>query len=366
MTTTIDTLAKIIHGTAAGYDLGCRSAGGCANHGSAEWLTCKEAAAAYRSDFALSKLPADEPIARKALEIPKTPRRAPAPAAPAKAAPRPRAAAAPSTHTPAAQPQAAPSAPEHGTLDGYWLGGCYRDDSCPANPSCAEVNLAHNRGESIEPTPARQAAAPTVSSRPKRESAPREPVHGTVYGWRRGCRVPEECPSALAGGISCSEEKQRYYANYRATRKAGGGPEINHGTPSGYQLGCHDRATCPGGADGTSCADASLAAERQRRRARGIPERPPVVDSAAAIAHIAELRSAGMPITEIIKRSGVGRTAIRTLVYGRDDYTPDGPGPRHREIPAHIEQRKAEQILEVPLPRAVRRIPGPARLRAAS
>ena len=57
-----DTLATIAHGSPAGYDLGCKSAGGCPNHGSAEWLTCKEAAAARRGDFALTKLPLDEPI----------------------------------------------------------------------------------------------------------------------------------------------------------------------------------------------------------------------------------------------------------------------------------------------------------------
>lgn len=187
-----------------------------------------------------------------------------------------------------------------------------------------------------------------------------------MHGWARGCRTPDACPSALAGGKSCTEVKREYYADYRANRRAGAGPQIKHGTASGYQLGCHDRATCLRGPDGTTCADASLTAERQRRRARGVPEQQPIVDSRPAIDHIAALRAAGITITEIIARSGVSRTAIRTLIYGRDDYTPDGPGPRHREIPAHIEQRKAERIIAVTAPAALQHLPFAEPLQAAS
>ncbi len=334
-----DTLATIAHGSPAGYDLGCKSAGGCPNHGSAEWLTCKEAAAARRGDFALTKLPLDEPISRKALEIPKAPKRvAPTPTAttaPTETAPKPaRAIAAKPARIPA------PKSPRH----------------APASRAAAQAPVLRST-ETIR--------TPRRATQPKAR-IPREEVHGTVYGWRRGCRTAEDCPSALAGGKSCTEVKREYYADYRAARRAGAGPEIKHGTASGYQLGCHDRATCPGGTDGTTCPDASLEAERRRRRARGIPEQRTVVDSKPAIEHIAALRAAGMPITEIISRSGVGRTAIRTLIYGRDDYTPTGPGPRHREIPAHIEQRKAEQILAVQPSRTVQLRGEPRRLQEAS
>lgn len=335
-----ETIATIAHGSPAGYDLGCKSAGGCPNHGSAEWLTCKEAAAARRGDFALTKLPLDEPISRKAREIPKTPKRvAPTPTpttAPTEPAPMPaRAIASKPARAIAAKPKRI---------------------TAPKSPRRAPAPVARST-ETIR-TP-RRVTQPKVRT-------PREEVHGTVYGWRRGCRTAEDCPSALAGGKSCTEVKREYYADYRAARRAGAGPEIKHGTASGYQLGCHDRATCPGGADGTTCADASLEAERRRRRARGIPEQRRVVDSKPAIEHIATLRAAGMPITEIISRSGVGRTAIRTLIYGRDDYTPHGPGPRHREIPAHIEQRKAEQILAVQPSRTVQLRGEPRRLQEAS
>jgi hypothetical protein len=59
------------HGSAAGYDLGCRGIA-CPNHGSAELLSCREAKTKHQSDYATGKLPDDtvlerehpEPVAR--------------------------------------------------------------------------------------------------------------------------------------------------------------------------------------------------------------------------------------------------------------------------------------------------------------
>jgi hypothetical protein len=369
-----ETLATLAHGSAAGYDLGCRSAGGCPNHDSAEWLTCREADTARRSDYALSRLPADAPIPRKALEIPKTPRRpietprapslaAPAPT-PADTAPAERKVTAPARRTEAVKRSPAAAKPR-ATRRAAATSPRVKKDAQPKAPRVKKV-------EAPKAPRVKKAQAPKAARPAKRAPAaprvrtPRQPVHGTVYGWRRGCRDEEGCPNLAAGGKSCSEVKRDYYADYRAARQAGGGPPIKHGTASGYQFGCRDRATCPGDRQGVTCPDASLAAEARRRRARGIPEKQPVVDSAPILEHIAALRDGGMTIAEIITRSGVSRTAIRALIYGRDDYTPTGPGPRHGEIPAHIEARKAQRILAVQPSRTVQLRGEPRRLQEAS
>ncbi|PPG77470.1 hypothetical protein C5D98_14905 [Rathayibacter rathayi] len=96
-------------------------------------------------------------------------------------------------------------------------------------------------------------------------------MHGTVYGFARGCKRPEDCPKTALGEKSCTEVRHAYYADYRAKRKAGQGPPIQHGTATGYQMGCTDRGSCPAAiGGGISCADASLAAERDRRRRAGV------------------------------------------------------------------------------------------------
>lgn len=353
MSATLEILsAAITHGSPAGYQAGCRSEGGCPNHGSRDFLTCSEAAIARRRDFAISKLPPDQAIPRTATKLERTQRvtvtapdttaskkprrpRATNIAPPVKRQPSP-----PTKPTQAPVPEPEPEI-KHGTLEGYWQGGCYRDDLCPADPTCAAVNLSHATG--------REPPAPRKHT-PKKPRTPHQPVHGTVYGFARGCKSESECPNVATGGPSCSEARRAYYREYTARRRAGAGPALKHGTPSGYQLGCHSRETCPGGPDGLTCADASLAAERDRRRRAGIPEQIARVDSAPAIAHLAALREQGMSIPAIVAASGVSRRGIRTLIYGRDDYTPNGPGPRHHQLPRHIPEDKAARILAVTAP----------------
>jgi hypothetical protein len=353
MSATLECLSSPIrHGSPAGYRAGCRSEGGCPNHGSRELLTCSEAAIAYRGDFSLSKLPPDRAIPRAAIKLERTRPAATPPNTKAKRStaehrakpvssprPTPPRPPKPAKPTPAPKPEI-----KHGTLEGYWQGGCYRDDLCPSDPTCAAVNLAHVNGQ--DPPAPKKKHAPNAP----RQHKPHEPVHGTVYGFARGCKSETECPNVAAGGPSCTEVRRAYYRDYTARRRAGAGPAIKHGTAGGYQLGCHSRATCPGGPDGLTCADASLAAERGRRRRAGIPEQTARVDSSETIAHIAALREQGMSIPAIATASEVGRRGIRTLIYGRDDYTPTGPGPRHHQIPRHIPEDKATRILAVTAP----------------
>lgn len=313
---TIDKLAQVIHGSPAGYAAGCRSEGGCPNHGSRSLLTCVRAARARNSNFQLARLDPSTPISKAMNTIPKE-----------------------------------RSATAHSELP-----------SSPRRPRRAKKDPTVK----THVTSAAQAAAavkqlsepPARRPRPKPAAkAVRPPVHGTDYGWQRGCKTDEGCPNSSAGGTSCLQAHLAYHREYRRARKAGSGPSINHGTPHGYQLGCHDRTQCPGGPEGTTCADASLAQERRRRREAGIAPAKPLTPSAPAVEHIAKLRAAKLSIAAIVTASSCSRTAIRSLIYGRDDYQNGAPGPRHGQIPSRIDEGKARRILEIPLPNPVRHLP---------
>lgn len=359
MSTTLERLQQpIIHGSPAGYAQGCRSAGECANHGSSELLTCSEADRAHRGDYALSKLPADQPIPRSVLQPPKAastprvvtsakrPHRQPAPTQPAQGT------------TPAANTSpgkihtiARPTLPTAANRTAPALRASRSRKPTPQPPAASAAPLPRPKPAArISPVATRTTAPPAPPTAP-RERQPYEPVHGTVWGWRRGCHDASTCPNVTKGLPSCSQAHDDYYSSYRQRIRKGEGPTVTrHGTASGYQLGCHDRATCPGDEHGLTCPDASLAAERRRARERGIPPRRPTVSSEPARQHLEELRAAGMTLQEIIAATGVGRTALRTLIYGRDDYTPAGPGPRHHEIPKNIDREKACKVLAVPIP----------------
>lgn len=238
----------IIHGTPAGAAAGCRGIE-CPNHRT-ELMTCRQAAQRYRGDYAYQKLvdAGTPPLTPETFA--RTTRPQPAPAKPAQKkvdpSPRPQ----------RAEPRPAPAKPARAKVVPKRVSAPKQ----PANPSLLTA----------EPP---QDAAVDLSepSRPKRTRKPSEPVHGTVYGFARGCKQPEDCPMTAVGKKSCAEVRHAYYADYRAKRKVGQGPPIQHGTATGYQMGCTDRSSCPSAiAGGTSCSDASLAAERGRRRRAGI------------------------------------------------------------------------------------------------
>lgn len=335
MSATLDLLSTDMpHGSQAAFDHGCRSQGGCANSGASEYLTCVEAVAARRRDWHLSKLPAETPILRTAIALrsdrelrTSSPQKAPSKRPAARRKPARSAQKQPTDSTP--PPALQLPRPAERSIPALTL-----------RPTAAD--------EATRSVPSRSSAAAPRRGRPRK--APSERVHGTPYGFQRGCKVHEDCPNVAQNKPSCAEANRRYHREYIAARKSGRGPAITHGTPTGYQMGCQDRNACPGSADGLSCPDASLAAERRRARGRGVREQRPLVESQPTRQHIARLRDAGMSIIDIIAASGVSRTAIRTLVYGRDDYTPEGIGPRHRQIPERIDAEKARKILAVACP----------------
>lgn len=154
---------------------------------------------------------------------------------------------------------------------------------------------------------------------------PKPITHGTNAGFARGCTCGR-----------CGDAHRAYHREYAARRRSESIAAENHGTPYGYQLGCMNRSQCP--AEPT-CADASLAEERRRRREQGIPERE-LVPAGPVRAHIVELHKL-MPYTRIGTLAGIASKDIRRLVTGRDD------GPRKGELAQHTDRTKAESIMAV-------------------
>ncbi|MBF0816284.1 hypothetical protein E4U02_07660 [Microbacterium paludicola] len=176
-------------------------------------------------------------------------------------------------------------------------------------------------------------AAPRKPRRPKKGTAATgsrvlQP-HGTNACRARGCDRPE-----------CIEAGRAYYREWLANRRRQKIPAEIHGSAYGYQLGCHDRDACPAE---ISCADASLAEERRRRRAAGIPEQAPRVPADPVREHVRALMAAGMALYTIATTAEVSMSGLKTLLYGRS-------GARKGEYPTTIEQRKAERVLALPLP----------------
>ncbi len=118
-------------------------------------------------------------------------------------------------------------------------------------------------------------------------------------------------------------------------RRAEGIPLEHHGTAYGYQLGCKDRETCPGE---ISCADASLAEERRRRREAGITEQAARVPAEPVREHVRQLMAGGMTVLRIAEKADVSKTGVKILLYGRS-------GARKGELPREIEESKAQRIL---------------------
>lgn len=347
-----DTTARsIVHGSPSGYTLGCRSQGGCANHGHSQLLTCADAYAAAHADWSLSRRPADLPITKADIKLQRT-----RPAAPRTETPAPTPIVKPEPAKPAAtKPARAPRRPATPKP-----AATAPQRTAPTPIAKPELITPANATPPVAPPPRQQRPSPRKAQpkpktqpkphptrKPAATRAPRLPVHGTVYAHRRGCKIEVECPNYGTDRPTCTAAHHEYYRNYRERRIAGDGPDLAHGTPYGYAFGCHDRDDCPGGEDGKTCSDAARAAETQRRRARGIGPAVELTESAPVREHIAQLRAAGMGILEIAAAAGVSKTTLRALIYGRDDYVGGIKGPRHGKIPTYIATINATRILSV-------------------
>lgn len=209
------------HGSPAGYDVGCRSKGGCVNDETSALLTCAEAAQRRRGDFALSRLPADVPLPRHG-------------------APHP-----------------------HGKID-------------------------------RPPFPAQ--------------------VHGTPWGYRRGCRSRYACPNWRTGAPTCADARADYVRNWSRRRRSAPDAEHTHGTSAMYLLGCRDERLCPGDDLGQTCSRARSEYRRRRARAMGVPPKQEHVDAEPARRRIEAWLDDGHSLREIARRTQCGRSTIAAII----------------------------------------------------
>lgn len=158
----------IPHGSPKGYELGCRSRGGCPYHRDSSTLTCVEATIAARGDRALAALPTDQPLPRLSAGV--TP-----------------------NHTTDEKQRPATT---HGTVWRYRQ-GCTDSHRCPhwrlGRMTCAEARRRyfaeyHERRRSGDGTPIE---------------------HGTSAGYLSGCTSADACPRGQQGR-SCHEARAEY------------------------------------------------------------------------------------------------------------------------------------------------------------
>lgn len=143
-------------------------------------------------------------------------------------------------------------------------------------------------------------------------------MHGTVWGYRRGCQTHRECPQWRAGLRTCVEAKRLYATEYREKRGRGHGAPIAHGTNAGYFAGCRNRDTCAKDASGVTCADARNIHKRALSRRAGTPERETPVDAEHAATRIAAWRAKGYSLRKIAELTGVGRSTVTAIAGAAD------------------------------------------------
>ena len=156
------------HGSPKGYELGCRSKGGCAYHRDPATLTCVEATIAARGDRTMAELPTDQPLPRRSAEV-KT------------------------NNSTADNPSPAKT---HGTVWRYRQ-GCADSRRYPhwrlGRVTCAEAR--------------RRYYAEYYARRRSGDGTPIE--HGTSAGYLSGCTSVDTCPRDQQGR-SCHEARAEY------------------------------------------------------------------------------------------------------------------------------------------------------------
>ncbi|KJL41685.1 hypothetical protein RS82_02915 [Microbacterium trichothecenolyticum] len=210
-----------------------------------------------------------------------------------------------------------PVAP-HGSAAGY-AAGCRTKGGCPSNDTtdyltCVEAATARRSNYALSRLPQYQVIPRNFGSEGQLPSDLEldASVHGTRWGYRRGCNQDENCPNWRSGKVTCAEARCRYVAKYNAGRRDGSGTPLEHGTSNGYLLGCRDPRGCPGGEDGTSCRSARAAYRADRARRIGISPAE-FIDSAAATTRVRNWLAEGHSLRVIARATGCGSTTISDL-----------------------------------------------------
>lgn len=186
-------------------------------------------------------------------------------------------------------------------------------------------------------------------------------THGTVIGFRHGCRsrggcihhrsavfltcveatiarrgdfriaaMPEDLPVSRSLTKSQSDRSR---SDVRARSQADGSaskaslsrsaerapvrrPSWRHGTATGYGRGCRSHERCPRGEGGLSCHEVRNAARLRLSRRAGVGPAEPSTTSELAREHIARLVGQGLSLRRIASLCGVGHTTVSNIANG--------------------------------------------------
>ena len=211
--------------------------------------------------------------------------------------------------------------PPHGSPAGY-LHGCRHPSAClyhhsPTLLTCAEAMIRRRGDYAAACLPVHQ-PLPRTSPRPESgDSSPPDedgPVHGTRWGYRRGCRRDDHCPHWGLGRTTCAAARRDYYAAYHQRRLHGDGTPIEHGTSAGYLAGCRTAAACPRSEGGESCSEARAEYRLRAARRNGVGPPPPTVPAVVVAEMITKLREQGVSLRSIARSARVGRSTVNKIV----------------------------------------------------
>jgi hypothetical protein len=207
----------------------------------------------------------------------------------------------------------------HGSPAGFDE-GCRTPASCPNHRSpevltCAEAAV-RRRGDFMAgrlpvDLPLERATSASVF---RQQTPARGPVHGTPWGYARGCRDARQCPNWSQGRRTCVEARRRYFADYTRRRRTGDGTPISHGTVRGYSAGCRGGADCAAASHGKSCAEAWREYKLAHARAAGVKPAEAGIPPGDAAIHVKRWSDAGMSTRRIARLAGIGRTTVRELI----------------------------------------------------
>lgn len=185
-------------------------------------------------------------------------------------------------------------AARHGTEQGY-LAGCRSRGGCPHHDSrdvatCAEAHIVRRSVYSVSRLPID------------------EPVRRSLFELRSSAASK---PDGVARGVPMAGSREPSPVA-RNTKK-----EPAHGTVTGYLKGCRRHEECPRNADGKSCQQVRNESRRTLARRRGVAEKARPVSAHPARERIRELEEAGASLRSIALECGVGHTTIANIARGR-------------------------------------------------
>ena len=186
--------------------------------------------------------------------------------------------------------------------------------------SCAEAAVRRRGDFTLGRLPLDQPIPRVLTDEATEPAAagPTEPVHGTPWGYQRGCRVAQACPNWRRGRQTCAEARRRYFAQYTRRRREGSGSAIAHGTVRGYSAGCRAGDQCNVEPHGRTCADAWREYKMAHARRQGVRPLETGVPPGEAAFHVKRWIEQGMSRRSIAARVGIGRTTVgELLAYAR-------------------------------------------------